>query len=137
YVAAQHRDAAGLLLRNPPALRQIIVSKHGWWNGWIGAWLVAQQVPRTLDAIANSRGSDVPALFVSSGRDRIVPVPFQELVYEAYAGPKNQVLLADADHADPPGEGDIEPYRQGLAWLRRQLFAPAMVHAAGGNRQRA
>lgn len=135
YVAAKYRNASGLLLRNPPALRQIIVGKHGWWNGWIGAWLVAQQVPRTLDAIANSRGSDVPALFVVSGRDRIVPVPYQEKVYEAYAGPKNYVLFAEADHADPPGEGDIQPYRRALDWLRWQMLAGAATPAAGGNRQ--
>jgi fermentation-respiration switch protein FrsA (DUF1100 family) len=119
HVAAKHRNAAGLLLRNPPPLRQIIVGKHGWWNAWAGAWLIAQQVPRTLDALANARGSDVPALFAMSGRDRIVPLAYQETVYEAYAGPKRVIVFAEADHADPPGEGDVQPYRASLEWLRR------------------
>jgi pimeloyl-ACP methyl ester carboxylesterase len=119
HVAAAHRDAAALLLRNVPPLKEVIVGKHGWWNAWAGAWLIAQQVPRELDAIAGARGSDIPALFVTSGRDRVVPVVYQEKVYEAYAGPKQCLVLADADHADPPGESDVENYRAVLAWLRR------------------
>ncbi len=118
-VAATYRDAAGLLLRNAPPLRQIVVGKHGWWNGWAGAWLIAQQVPRSLDAIAGARGSDVPALFVMSGRDRIVPLTYQELIYAAYAGPKQLIVFPEADHADPPGADDVASYRASLAWLRR------------------
>jgi pimeloyl-ACP methyl ester carboxylesterase len=134
-LAATRRDMQGLLLRNPPPLRQLIVGKHGWWNAWAPAWLVAQQIPRDLCAITNARGSDVPALFVTSGRDRIVPPAFQQGIFEHYAGPKNRIVLPDADHADPPSERDVNDYRQSLAWLRQQMFAGATDRVAAGNRQ--
>ena len=119
-VAARHRDMAGLLLRNPPPLRQLIVGKHSWYSLWIGAWLIAQCVPRELDSISNARGSDVPALFVTSAKDRVVPIAYQDTVFNAYAGPKRQVLLPNADHADFPAEEDLPNLRSQLQWLRQR-----------------
>src|SRR5881398_3094607 len=34
YVAA-HRPAAGMVLRNPPPLRQLVMGHYGWWNMWL------------------------------------------------------------------------------------------------------
>ena len=42
YLAANF-PVAGMVLRNPPPLRQLIVGRHGWWNLWIGAMLIAQK----------------------------------------------------------------------------------------------
>jgi pimeloyl-ACP methyl ester carboxylesterase len=121
HVAARFRDMAALLLRNPPPLRQMIVGCHGWRSAWIGAWLVSCQVPRELDSIANARGSDVPALFVTSGRDRTVPPAYQQSVVDAYAGPKRHLILPNADHADAPSEADQQEYGRQLAWLRSRM----------------
>src|SRR4051794_37189872 len=32
---AAHRAVAGLVLHNPPALRQLILRQYGWWNLWL------------------------------------------------------------------------------------------------------
>lgn len=119
-VAAQHRDMAGIILRNPPPLRQLIVGKHGWYSLWVGAWLISRCVPASLDSIANARGSDVPALFITSGKDRVVPPTFQQTVFDAYAGPKSCLLLPRADHADFPDESDLPAFASQMNWLRRR-----------------
>src|SRR5205085_7577320 len=49
HVAAQ-RDVAGLVLHNPPALRQLILRNFGWWNLWLLAGPIAAQIPNTLDS---------------------------------------------------------------------------------------
>jgi pimeloyl-ACP methyl ester carboxylesterase len=59
YVAAKHR-VDGLILRNPPPLRQMIVGRYGWWNGFLGAMLIAAQTPRELDSIANAAYAERP-----------------------------------------------------------------------------
>ena len=119
-VAAQFRDMAGLILRNPPPLRQLILGKHGWYSLFAGAWLIAQCVPASLNSVANARGSDVPALFITSGRDRVVPPEYQQVVYDAYAGPKQNLVLPNADHADFPDEADLSAFHQHMQWLRQR-----------------
>ena len=120
FVAAKFRDMNAIVLRNPPPLRQLITGKHGWYSAWVGAWLISRCVPPSLDSIQNARGSDVPALFVTSGKDRVVPPVFQDRVFDAYAGPKRRMLLPQADHADFPHENDIPGLREHLQWLRQR-----------------
>ena len=43
---AAHRPVAGLILHNPPALRQIILRQFGWWNLWLLAGPLARKIPR-------------------------------------------------------------------------------------------
>jgi fermentation-respiration switch protein FrsA (DUF1100 family) len=78
-------------------------------------------VPRELDSIANARGSDVPAVLVTCGLDRIVPPDYQQRVYDAYAGPKRQLILPQADHADLPSQHEQQEYGRLLAWLRSRM----------------
>ena len=54
HVAA-HRQVAGLILHNPPALRQIILRQFGWWNLWLLAGPLAQKLPADLDSVANAK----------------------------------------------------------------------------------
>src|SRR6185312_16802983 len=44
YVAA-HRPVAGLILHNPPPLRQLINGRFGWFDFWIASSRVAAAVP--------------------------------------------------------------------------------------------
>src|SRR6187549_1983747 len=46
---AANREVRGLILHNPPPLRQIILRNYGWWNLWLLAGPVALQIPRELD----------------------------------------------------------------------------------------
>ena len=110
------RPAAGAILVNPPALREIIVGEHGWWNLWILAKQVAGQIPDTLDSVSNARASKCPALFVSATKDEVVRPKYQQLVFEAYAGEKSLVTRPDAQHNTP-----MDEHVQGR--IRRALLA--------------
>jgi pimeloyl-ACP methyl ester carboxylesterase len=120
HVAA-NRPVAGVLLRNPPPLRQLIVGRHGWWNLWLGAWLVAQRVPDGLDSLANAARCTAPAAIISAGADHVVPPAYQRLVIDSYAGPKDIVEIPLADHNTPIGPAEEARLR---AWVAERLRSP-------------
>jgi pimeloyl-ACP methyl ester carboxylesterase len=116
HVAA-HRPVAGLILHNPPALRQMILRQFGWWNLWLLAGPVALQIPRDLDSIANSKAVHVPAIFLLADQDEIVAPRYQRLVVDAYAGEKRVIALRGAHHNTPiEGTGLADVYNA-LDWL--------------------
>jgi hypothetical protein len=98
---AAHRKIAGLILHNPPALRQIILRQFGWWNLWLFAGPMAYKIPADLDSVANARASRVPAVFLLAENDEVVAPRFQRLVADAYAGEKRIIPLAGAGHNSP------------------------------------
>ncbi len=120
HVAA-HRAVAGLVLLNPPPLRQLIVGHYGWWNLWLGALAVSSQVPGDLDSLANGAKCSAPALFVSSGRDTVVPPAYHRRVFDAYAEPKRLVVEPDADHNTSPDPATDPSYAAALDWLWEQM----------------
>jgi len=123
YVAAAvHVD--GLILRNPPPLRELIVGRYGQWNLGLGAKLIAAQVPSELNSILNAQLCTAPCVWMTSGQDRVVPPEYQQMVIDAYAGSKKIVTLADADHASPPVANELIDYARKLAWLQEKIYRP-------------
>ncbi len=118
HVAARH-SCTGLLLRNPPPIHQLIARRprYNWWNFGAARW-VARQFPASFDAVENAARCHVPALFVQSAADRLVPVNYQQEIIEAYAGPKRVFVIAGADHHDPLPEEQVPAYLEALEWLR-------------------
>ena len=114
---AAHRKVAGLILHNPPPLRQIILRQFGWWNLWLLAGPVAQKIPADLDSIANARAVRAPAIFLLAENDEIVAPRFQRLVVDAYAGEKRVIPLAGADHNSPVEGVGLTDFHQALDWL--------------------
>lgn len=113
HVAANRPDVAGLILTNPPPLRRLILGRFGWWNLWLAAGPIALGVPGELDSVANGAKCRMPAIFVTSADDGVVPVGYQRRVVDAYAGPK-QVELREGGHNTPWS-------RQTGAWVTEQL----------------
>lgn len=107
----------GLLLRNPPPLRQLIVGEHGWWNLWLPAMLVARQVPVALDSIRNAGCCGWPAVFITSCRDTIVPPKYQDMILRSYAGPMQVIRLEQGSHTSPIPPEQVGPYSGSLQWL--------------------
>jgi len=100
HVAAT-RPVAGCVLQNPPALRELIVGDHGWWNLWLLAFPISRQIPRELDSIRNAASAKAPAIFISAESDEIVATKYQRMVIDAYAGSKRVFLIPGARHNDP------------------------------------
>jgi uncharacterized protein len=115
-VAAQ-RPVAGLILHNPPPLRELILCQFGWWNLWFLAAPVALQLPPDLDSIKNARASRVPAIFLLAEKDEIVAPRFQQLVVNAYAGEKRVIRLRGAYHNDPIEGAALASLNDAIDWL--------------------
>jgi pimeloyl-ACP methyl ester carboxylesterase len=116
HVAA-HRPVAGLILQNPPPLRQMILRQFGWWNLWLLAGPIALQIPRDLDSVSNAKAIHVPAIFLLAEKDEVVAPRFHRLVVDAYAGEKRVILLRDAYHNDPVEGAALAELKLALDWL--------------------
>lgn len=116
HVAA-HRPVAGLILHNPPPLRQMALRQFGWWNLWLLAGPVALQMPPDLDSIQNARTTRAPAIFLLAEKDEIVAPRFQRLVVNAYAGEKRVIELRGAHHNDPIEGAALADLNDALDWL--------------------
>ena len=114
---ATKRPVAGLILHNPPPLREMILRQFGWWNLWLLAGPVAFQIPRDLDSIANARTSRSPAIFVLADEDEIVAPRFQRLVVDACAGEKRVIALRSAYHNDPIEGAALADLNDAVGWL--------------------
>ncbi len=114
---AAHRKIAGLILHNPPALRQIILRQFGWWNLWLFAGPMAAKIPAELDSVANARATHAPAIFLLAENDEVVAPKFQRLVVDAYAGEKRIIPLAGAVHNSPIEGVGLASFHQALDWL--------------------
>ena len=114
---AAHRPVSGLILHNPPPLRQIILRQFGWWNLWLLAGPVAFQIPTDLDSLANAKTIRAPAIFLLAENDEVIAPRFQRLVVEAYAGEKRVIALRGAQHNDPMEDAALIEFHNGLDWL--------------------
>lgn len=116
HVAAQ-RPVAGLILHNPPALRQMILRQFGWWNLWLLAGPVAAKVPADLDNIANAKRVRAPAIFLLAENDEVIAPRWQKLVVDAYAGEKRVITLGGAHHNSPIEGAAVADLHNALDWL--------------------
>jgi pimeloyl-ACP methyl ester carboxylesterase len=115
--ASRPAGIAGLILHNPPPLRQMILRQFGWWNLWLFAAPVALQIPKDLDSIANAKAIHAPAIFLLAGRDEVVAPRYHRLVVDAYAGEKRVITLPGAYHNDPIQGAALADFYRALDWL--------------------
>ena len=115
--ACRSAEIAGLILQNPPPLRELILRQFGWWNLWLLAGPVALQIPRELDCITNAKATRTPAIFLLAERDEIVAPRFHRLVVQAYAGEKRIIELHGAHHNDPVEGTALADLNNSLDWL--------------------
>jgi len=114
---AANREIGGLVLHNPPPLRQIILQHYGWWNLWLLAGPVALQIPRELDSVANAKRIHTRAIFLLAENDEIVPPKFQRLVVDSFVGEKQVITLPGAYHNSPIEGPVIAEIHRAYDWL--------------------
>ena len=113
HVASRH-PVDGVYLRNPPPLRQLIMGRHTWWNLGMVSRRLCRHLPDDIDALANAAKSAAPLLMITCEDDRVVPKAYQQLIYDAYAGPKTQFLIPGADHHETFNEDQQGDYDRSL-----------------------
>jgi pimeloyl-ACP methyl ester carboxylesterase len=123
HVAA-HRPVAGLILQNPPPLREMILRRFGWWNLWLLAGPVALQIPKDLDSIENAKALHAPAIFLLAEKDEVVPTRYHQLVVDAYTGEKRVISLRGAYHNDPIEGAALADFNRGIGWLLAEKGLP-------------
>lgn len=101
---AARRPCGGLIARNPPPLRPLILKRHGWWNLWLLAIPVALSIPSDLSAIDNARTATCRAIFPQANRDEIIPTSYQDAIFESYGGPKQKIAFAGGHNDSIRGE---------------------------------
>ena len=115
--ASRPAGIAGLILQNPPPLREMILRQFGWWNLWLLAGPIALQLPRDLNSIENAKAIHAPAIFLLAQRDEVVAPRFHRLVVNAYAGEKRVIELSGAHHNDPIEGTALADLNDTLGWL--------------------
>ena len=124
HVAA-NRPVAGLILQNPPPLRQIVLRQFGWWNLWLLAGPVALRIPSALDSVANARAIHAPGVFLLAEEDEIIKPKFHHLVVDAYSGEKRIIPLPGAHHNDPIDAQAIVKLNAAIDWMLLPHAEPA------------
>jgi len=114
YLGSRH-EVAGIFVRNPPPLRQLIADreKYNWWNFGM-ARLLAAQIPKELDPIDNASRCTCPAFFLRSEKDSLVPESYQRKVINAYAGTLQEFIIPGAEHDEFVAEEDFDSYRAAI-----------------------
>jgi uncharacterized protein len=112
------RKVAGIVLINPPPLRQLICGEYGWWNLWLLAGPISLGVPSELDSIANAERTKTKVAVITSADDTLVPLNYQEKVYAALAGEKMRFLIPGAGHNDPV---PADLWKKAVAEVRRSV----------------
>jgi hypothetical protein len=115
--ASRPAGIAGLIVQNPPPLREMILRRFGWWNLWLLAGPVALQIPKDLDSIANAKALHAAAIFLLAEKDEVVPPRYHRLVVQAYAGEKRVISLRSAYHNDPIEGTALADLNNALDWL--------------------
>lgn len=120
----------GIVLRNPPPLTEVVkrIARHYPLGQLVDR--VAESVHARMNALVTAAEVDMPAVFIQSGADTLVPPAMQNQVIAAYRGQSRQVYLAGLAHdgvADPEQETLIQ---RELYWLFSQTYSPRRASAS-------
>jgi uncharacterized protein len=127
YLATQ-RPVKGMVLTNPPPLRQLVLQRYGWWNLWLGAGAIVWSIPPELDTLTNGPHCTAPAIFIMSDQDELVPPKYHQMVFNAYGGLKSQIHLPDADHNTGPTDEEEKVIETAI----NRWWAVISLHGSAG-----
>jgi pimeloyl-ACP methyl ester carboxylesterase len=114
---AANREVTGMLIQDPPPLRDLVLEYQGWWNGWLLSGPVALWLPGDIDSVANAQRCRGRCVFITSERDTVIPMRFQQRIVDAYAGEKRHVVIAGGKHCAQPDAVEAEEIARDRAWV--------------------
>lgn len=123
HIAATHTPnpkRTGLILRNPPPLRQVIkrAAKSYPHFGLINP--VIADLCDSMDTMKTAGKVSLPAVVLQSEFDTLVPVHFQDEMLEKYSGPVRKVLMEGLDHDGLTTEHHETQIGESVRWLWKQ-----------------
>ena len=81
---------------------------------------LAESVHAPMNVISTAARVQLPAVFLQSGADTLVPPPLQDRVIQSYAGAKQIVFMDDLDHDGLATDIHESLIRNSLHWLLDQ-----------------
>ncbi|MEM8666206.1 MAG: hypothetical protein AAGG48_01735 [Planctomycetota bacterium] len=114
-------DRTGIVLRNPPPLKPVIkrVARRYPLGAWFGP--VTNHLCDSMDAMNTARRCRLPAVFLQSELDSLVPVIYQNRLIRTYRGPKQVVLLEGLEHGGITTDSHQPRIKESLQWLWTML----------------
>ena len=107
----------GVVLRNPPPLKQLILQEHGWWNLFLLAYPLSLAIPDSSDSLQLAKKVNVPVVFLQSEKDREVPVYLQNKILEELKSPLKFFKISSAGHNTRLNRSQIHEIQPMLDWL--------------------
>ncbi len=113
-------NRAGILLRNPPPLVPTvkrIARRHP-----MGRFTdrIVESLDESMDAAATAPRAKIPAVFLHSELDTIVPLEYQKQLVEAYGGPHRTVLMEGLGHGGIATDAHESLIEESIQWLSQQ-----------------
>jgi pimeloyl-ACP methyl ester carboxylesterase len=114
----------GLVLRNPPPMIDVV--KHVARRYPLGHLIhrLAESLYEPMNVMLTAGRVALPAVFLQSGADTLVPPEFQDRVIQTYRGDFQKVVLAGLSHAGVASEAQEAQIRHSLQWLLAQTGIP-------------
>ena len=117
--ATMQPDASrsGIILRNPPPLLNVV--KRIALNYPLGRFTdpIIQSLHDSMNAMTTVQRVQLPAVFLQSELDTLVPLDEQNRLVEGYSGPRQVVLLEGLEHNGIPTEFHEPMIRRSMDWL--------------------
>lgn len=113
-------NRCGVVLRNPPPLKPVVkrVARRYPLGIWMGP--VVNTLCDSMNAMSTARRCNLPAVFLHSELDSLVPLPYQNRLVRAYGGPKRTVVLEGLEHGGIATEAHQSRIEESIHWLREQ-----------------
>ncbi|TWU35989.1 alpha/beta hydrolase [Novipirellula artificiosorum] len=118
--AVAEQPPAGLMLRNPPPIDQVVRRVAAAYP--LGRLIdpVVDQLASSMNALHTAPRVHVPAVFLQSERDTLVPPEMQQRIRAVYGGPQRLVPLRGLSHDGLIDEEHQASIRGAIAWLCQQ-----------------
>ncbi|MCP4889168.1 MAG: alpha/beta hydrolase [Rubripirellula sp.] len=114
-------DRCGVVLRNPPLLKPVFKREARRYPLGVWAGPLVDHLCDSMDAMATARRCYLPAVFLQSELDQLVPASYQNRLIRAYRGPKRTVILEGLGHDCIPTENHQLRIEQSIHWLWENL----------------
>lgn len=111
----------GLVLRNVPPLEAVVKRAATRYPlGWLANG-IAESVCDSMNALVTAPRVNLPAVFLQSELDTLVPLAMQQTVIDAYTGAKRAVLLSGLPHGGVATTAHAVAIEQAIDWLWSQI----------------
>jgi pimeloyl-ACP methyl ester carboxylesterase len=110
----------GMLLRNPPPLTEVVkrIADRYPLGNLMGP--VADSLMDSMNVLRTASEITLPAVFLQSELDELVPVGMQDEVIKEYAGPHRVVLMEGLSHGGLATDFHTEAIEASMEWLWEQ-----------------